>query len=116
MAKAKTKTAASPAESTYILVATQQLVGTITLNAGDELTAAKATELGLDDATVADLVERGSLERVTARVAASVDGAALAAAIARAETAEAKVVELTAELADVNAALAEATKPAEPAA
>lgn len=66
---------------------------------GGELTAAKAEALGLDDNAVGRLVELGKLVELKVRQAeGGDDGEALAAAIARAEAAEAKVADLQKQL------------------
>lgn len=100
----KTKAAAA-VQSTAILIAVGELSGGgVTLAGGAELTDDLAKEIGLDAEAIADLKARGALVEVQAR-AASGDGAAeLAAAIARAETAEGLVATLTAKVAEFEAA------------
>lgn len=98
---------------TKILVATMTLSGgtplePFSLAGGEELTGAKAEALGLDEDSVADLLARGMIAEVDVRTAETgAKGAAkeLAAAVKRADAAEAKVAELEAKL-------AAATKPA----
>lgn len=99
---------------TKILVATMTLSGGLAgaalceVAGGEELTEAKAEALGLDEAGLADLLARGMIAEVdvrTAEAGAKGDAKALAAAVKRADAAEAKVAELEAKL-------AAATKPA----
>jgi hypothetical protein len=101
--------------SKLILLAAATLVaGTaakpFTVGANEELTDAKLKKLGLDAANVKDLIDRGLIVETEVREAAPdapADTAALDAANKRADDAEAKVKEL-------EAALAEATKPPAP--
>lgn len=114
-------------KKTMILVAVTALMGG-TINpktketepasvaAGDELTAERLEALGLDDKAVTDLIARGHIAEVEARVAEPVDGAEdttelqgkLDAETKRADEAEAKVKDLEKQLADA----AKAAKPA----
>ncbi|RDV06422.1 hypothetical protein DXH95_03070 [Sphingorhabdus pulchriflava] len=87
----------------------------VILEAGEELTPelAKAHKLKKDD--LDDLVTRGVLTEVSARLASAsnaIDPAELAAANKRADAAEAKVAELTAKVEALEADLAAATAPA----
>ena len=96
--------AAAAAKTTKILVAVGELRGGATVvNDGEELTAAKAKAIGLDEDAIAGLLERGTLVEVSARQAeggGDYGGAALADAIARAEKAEGEVAELKKQLAE----------------
>lgn len=82
---------------------------------GDELTKDKLAALGIDAAELEGLKARGVVGDANARVAegpATADDKALAAAIKRAEDAEALVKERDATIAELTEQLAEATKPA----
>ena len=79
------------------------------------MTEAKAKKLGLDEKAVEELIERGQIAQVEARVAETGDAAgdakAVAAALERAEKAEADVKTLTDTVDKLTKDLAEATKP-----
>lgn len=95
------------ANTTKITVAVEELTGgtkkgeSVTLGAGDELTAEKIKALGLSKDDIADLKARGKVVEVDARVAdtgSKGDDAALKAAEDRAIAAETKVAELSEEV------------------
>lgn len=106
---AKTPKRAISAPSTAILLAVGELTGGgVTIAAGGELTEDLAKEIGLDAEAIADLKARGALVEVQARSATGDGSVELAAAIARAEIAEAEVKTLTAKVAELEAAAKQA--------
>ncbi len=105
MNKTKKGAAAASSPTKAILIAVSELQGgDETLAHGAELTDELQKAMGLDDETIADLVARGHLIKANARVAETDGAAELAAAIMRAEVAEAEVE-------DLKKKLAEASKP-----
>lgn len=107
------------AKKTLILIAAVQIVGAagFTLKAGEEFTDKAADNLGIDKDEAEALKRRGVLVEMEARaaeVANEGDAAALEAAIARAEKAEADLKEANDKLADlqkqIDAAPAKAAK------
>lgn len=81
---------------------------------GEELTTKKLEQLGLSEADIASLKDKGSIAEIDVREAeatADVDDSALKAAIARAEKAEGEVKTLTDNVDQLTKDLAEATKP-----
>lgn len=107
------------AKKTLILVAAVQIVGAagFTLQAGEEFTDKIADKLGIDKDEAETLKGRGVLVELEARSAEAVtegDAAALEAAIARAEQAEADLKAANEKLADlqkqIDAAQAKAAK------
>lgn len=114
MAKPKVKPVAATPATTAILVAVGELSGGgVTLASGEELTEAKAKEIGLDGDMVEELVERGKLMSIAVRHAEggeTADSAVLAAALARAEAAEEELADLKAKVAQLEKDLA-AAKP-----
>lgn len=90
----------------------------VILEAGEELTPELAKKHKLNKEHLEDLVARGALNEVSARLASAsnaADPAELAAANKRADAAEAKVAELTAKVEALEADLAAATAPAKTA-
>ncbi len=90
------------AKKITILVATHQIIAGVgkVLDGGEELTREKQKALGLKPDDIVELVEKGSLRQVQARLAdASGGNPAIAALEARADKAEAELAEVKTQLA-----------------
>ncbi|MBA3055115.1 MAG: hypothetical protein FP826_09310 [Sphingomonadales bacterium] len=113
MSNSKTKGAAQGApRQTPILLAVGELVGGGRVIAdGEELTADKIAALKLGEDDVAGLIKRGKIAEAWARAVEAVGAPELAAAVARAETAEAKAAALQQQVDELTGQLAEATRP-----
>lgn len=112
-----------------ILIARHQLSGgkkgsVTTVSPGDQITAAVKKELGLKEADIVELIDKGAIAEVSVHAETVADDAdavaALAAETKRADDAEGKLADETkraddaeAKVAELEKQLEEATKPAE---